>query len=133
MVYLGAQPAMDSFFRGQEIAVIGGGDSALEEALFLTRFASKVTVVHRRDEFRASKIMVERVLANPKIEIAWNSKVDQIIGTEQVTGLSLRDTVTGTVRTMQTNGVFVAIGHDPRSELISGQVTTDSDGYVKVS
>lgn len=120
------------FFRNQEIAVIGGGDSAMEEALFLTRFGLKVTLVHRRDTFRASKIMVERVLADPKIEVAWNSEVAAILGEEQVTGLQLRDTVTGAERTLDVTGVFVAIGHDPRSELVLGQIDTDADGYVQV-
>ena len=121
------------FFRDKEIAVIGGGDSAMEEALFLTRFASKVTVVHRRDEFRASKIMAQRVLDDPKIEVAWNSEVAAILGDEQVTGLTLRDTITGAERTLDATGVFVAIGHDPRSELVTGQVDTDADGYVRVA
>ena len=121
------------FFRDQEIAVVGGGDSAMEEALFLTRFASKVTVVHRRDEFRASRIMAQRVLDDPKIEVAWNSEVAAILGDEQVTGLTLRDTVTGAERTLDATGVFVAIGHDPRSELVTGQVDTDADGYVRVA
>ena len=121
------------FFRDQEIAVVGGGDSAMEEALFLTRFASKVTLVHRRDAFRASKIMAERVLADPKIEIAWNSEVAQVLGDDRVAGLRLRDTVTGAERVLEVTGVFVAIGHDPRSELITGQVDTDPDGYVRVA
>ena len=121
------------FFREQEIVVVGGGDSAMEEALFLTRFASKVTVVHRRDEFRASRIMAQRVLDDPKIEVAWNSEVAGILGDEQVTGLTLRDTITGAERTLDATGVFVAIGHDPRSELVTGQVDTDPDGYVRVA
>ena len=121
------------FFREQEIVVVGGGDSAMEEALFLTRFASKVTVVHRRDEFRASRIMAQRVLDDPKIEVAWNSEVAGILGDEQVTGLTLRDTITGAERTLDATGVFVAIGHDPRSELVTGQVDTDADGYVRVA
>jgi thioredoxin reductase (NADPH) len=121
------------FFRDKEISVIGGGDSAMEEALFLTRFASKVTIVHRRDEFRASRIMAQRVLEDPKIEVAWNSEVAAILGDEQVTGLVLRDTVTGAERTLDATGVFVAIGHDPRSELVAGQVDTDADGYVRVA
>ena len=121
------------FFREQEIVVVGGGDSAMEEALFLTRFASKVTVVHRRDEFRASRIMAQRVLDDPKIEVAWNSEVAAILGDEQVTGLTLRDTITGAERTLDATGVFVAIGHDPRSELVTGQVDTDPDGYVRVA
>ncbi|MEJ6490169.1 thioredoxin-disulfide reductase [Leucobacter sp. USCH14] len=121
------------FFRDKEIAVVGGGDSAMEEALFLTRFASKVTVVHRRDEFRASRIMAQRVLDDPKIEVAWNSEVAAILGDEQVTGLTLRDTITGAERRLDATGVFVAIGHDPRSELVTGQVDTDADGYVRVA
>ena len=121
------------FFREQEIVVVGGGDSAMEEALFLTRFASKVTVVHRRDEFRASRIMAQRVLDDPKIEVAWNSEVAGILGDEQVTGLTLRNTITGAERTLDATGVFVAIGHDPRSELVTGQVDTDADGYVRVA
>ncbi|MFT8636783.1 MAG: thioredoxin-disulfide reductase [Pseudoclavibacter sp.] len=121
------------FFREQEIVVVGGGDSAMEEALFLTRFASKVTVVHRRDEFRASRIMAQRVLDDPKIEVAWNSEVAAILGDEQVTGLTLRDTITGAERTLDATGVFVAIGHDPRSELVTGQADTDADGYVRVA
>ena len=121
------------FFREQHIAVVGGGDSAMEEALFLTRFAAKVTLVHRRDEFRASRIMAERVRADPKIEIAWNSEVAQILGDDRVAGLRLRDTVTGALRTLDVTGVFVAIGHDPRSELVTGQVDTDPDGYVRAA
>jgi len=121
------------FFRDQEIAVVGGGDSAMEEALFLTRFASKVTVVHRRDEFRASRIMAQRVLDDPKIEVAWSSEVAAVLGDERVTGLRLRDAVTGTERTLDVTGVFVAIGHDPRSELVVGQIDTDSDGYARVA
>ncbi|WP_342373637.1 thioredoxin-disulfide reductase [Propioniciclava soli] len=121
------------FFRNQHIAVVGGGDSAMEEALFLTRFAAKVTLVHRRDEFRASRIMAERVRADPKIEIAWNSEVAQILGDDRVAGLRLRDTLTGALRTLDVTGVFVAIGHDPRSELVTGQVDTDPDGYVRVA
>lgn len=121
------------FFREKHIAVIGGGDSAMEEALFLTRFASKVTLVHRRDEFRASRIMAERVLADPKIEVAWDSEVAEILGDDQVTGLRLRSTDDGSERILDVTGVFVAIGHDPRSELVADQVATDADGYVTVS
>lgn len=121
------------FFRDREIAVVGGGDSAMEEALFLTRFASNVTIVHRRDEFRASKIMVQRVLDHPKIEVAWNSEVAAILGDDQVTGLRLRNTETSAERVMDVAGVFVAIGHDPRSELMTGQVAIDSAGYVIVA
>lgn len=120
------------FFREKEIAVVGGGDSAMEEALFLTRFASKVTIVHRRDDFRASKIMAERVLTDPKIEVAWNSEVAELVGENAVEALRLRDTVTGDERALPISGVFVAIGHDPRSELLTGQVDLDDDGYVLV-
>lgn len=119
------------FFREQEI-VVGGGDSAMEEALFLTRFASKVTVVHRREEFRASKIMAQRVFDHPKIEVAWNSEVAGLVGAEKVEAVILRDTVTGAERELSVTGVFVAVGHDPRSELVAGIVDTDADGYVLV-
>lgn len=121
------------FFRDREVAVIGGGDSAMEEALFLTRFAAKVTLVHRRGEFRASRIMAERALADPKIEVAWNSEVTAILGETNVTGLRLRDTITGTERVLDVSGIFVAIGHDPRSELVADQVSTDAEGYVIVA
>jgi thioredoxin reductase (NADPH) len=120
------------FFRSQHIAVIGGGDSALEEATFLTRFAETVTLVHRRDALRASKIMQERALADPKIRFAWNSEVAEVTGDDKVAALVLRDTVTGETRELPVTGMFVAIGHDPRSELVQGQVTTDSNGYVLV-
>lgn len=120
------------FFRERELAVIGGGDSAMEEALFLTRFAAKVTIVHRRDSFRASRIMAERALAHPKIDVAWNSEVLELQGETQLTGLLLRDTITGEQRRLDVTGAFVAIGHDPRSELVSGQIDTDTDGYVLV-
>lgn len=120
------------FFKGQNIVVIGGGDSAMEEATFLTKFADKVTIVHRRDEFRASKIMADRALSNPKIEVRWNSVVDEIVGDGKVSGVRLRDTVTGDADSMDVTGVFVAIGHDPRSQLFSEQVDTDDDGYVLV-
>jgi len=120
------------FFREQEIAVVGGGDSAMEEALFLTRFAKTVTVIHRRDELRASKIMQERAFANPKIKFRWNSEISEILGDTKITGLRLRDTVTGAESELPVSGVFVAIGHDPRSELFSGQLATDSEGYLLV-
>jgi thioredoxin reductase (NADPH) len=120
------------FFRNQEIVVVGGGDSAVEEATFLTRFASKVTMVHRRDELRASKIMADRALSDPKIEFAWNSTVAAIHGTDKVTGVRLRDTVTGEERDVDATGVFVAIGHVPRNELLTGQVDLDDAGYVLV-
>jgi thioredoxin reductase (NADPH) len=120
------------FFREQEIVVVGGGDSAIEEATFLTRFASKVTLVHRRDELRASKIMADRALANDKIEFAWNSEVAAIHGQDKLTGVTLRDTITGEERELSATGLFIAIGHDPRSELVKGQVHLDEEGYVLV-
>jgi thioredoxin reductase (NADPH) len=120
------------FFREQEIAVVGGGDSAIEEATFLTRFGKKVTLVHRRDELRASKIMADRAFANDKIEFAWNSEVAAIHGEDKLTGVTLRDTVTGDTRELPVTGLFIAIGHDPRSELVKGQVRLDEEGYVLV-
>ena len=118
------------FFRGKEIAVVGGGDSAVEEATFLTRFAEKVTLVHRRDDLRASKIMAERALNNPKIEFAWNSEVAAIHGDGNLESITLRDTVNGETRELPVSGLFIAIGHDPRSELLTGQVDLDDEGYV---
>jgi thioredoxin reductase (NADPH) len=120
------------FFKDQDIAVIGGGDSAMEEATFLTKFARSVTLVHRREEFRASKIMLDRARANDKITFVTNSAVVSVEGENTVTGLKLRDTVTGKESTLPVTGVFVAIGHDPRSELVRGQVDTDDAGYVLV-
>ena len=120
------------FFRDQDIAVIGGGDSAMEEATFLTRFARNVTLIHRREEFRASKIMLERAKANPKITFLLDTAVTEVEGEPKVTGLRLRDTVTGEESKLAVTGVFVAIGHDPRSELIRGQVELDDEGYVAV-
>jgi len=120
------------FFREQDIAVVGGGDSAVEEATFLTKFARTVTIVHRRDELRASKIMAERAHANPKIRFAWNSAVDAIHGEDKLTGVTLRDTVTGETRELPVTGLFVAIGHDPRNELVKGVVELDAEGYVLV-
>ena len=118
------------FFRDKELIVVGGGDTAMEEATFLTKFASKVTIVHRRDEFRASNIMAERALANPKISVEWNSTVEEILGEDGVTGVVLKDTQTGETREVPTNGVFVAIGHKPTTELFAGQVELDDAGYV---
>jgi thioredoxin reductase (NADPH) len=120
------------FFRDQDIAVVGGGDSAVEEATFLTKFGRSVTMIVRRDQMRASKIMQQRALADPKITIAWNSVVEEIHGDDKLTGLTLRDTVTGETRELEATGLFVAIGHDPRSELVKGQVDLDADGYVLV-
>jgi thioredoxin reductase (NADPH) len=120
------------FFRDQTIAVVGGGDSAVEEATFLTKFASKVVLIHRRDSLRASKIMAERALSNPKIEMLWNTEVIDVLGVEKVEALSLKNTVTGEVSKRDFTGLFVAIGHDPRSELVKGQITLDAEGYVIV-
>ena len=120
------------FFRDQVIAVVGGGDSAMEEANFLTRFASKVVLIHRRDSFRASKIMVDRASANPKIEFLFNHEVTDVLGEEKVVGLKLKNTVTGEESVKDFTGLFVAIGHLPRSELVVRQVELNSDGYVQV-
>jgi len=119
------------FFRGHDIGVVGGGDSAMEEALFLTRFASKVVVVHRRDELRASKIMQERAQANPKIEFRWNSVVTDVLGDTKVSGVRLRDTVDGSESELAISGLFVAIGHEPNSSLLKGQIELEDNGYVK--
>ena len=120
------------FFRQQEIAVVGGGDTAAEEATFLTRFADKVYLIHRRDELRASKVMAERVLTNEKIEPLWNSQVVDVLGDDKVNGIVIEDTITGDTRELPVTGLFVAIGHDPRSELIAGQIDLDNEGYVLV-
>ena len=120
------------FFRDQTIAVVGGGDSAVEEATFLTKFASKVVLIHRRDSLRASKIMADRALNNPKIEMLWNTEVVDILGEEKVSGLALKNTVTGELSERGFTGLFVAIGHIPRSELLVGQIDLDNEGYVKV-
>ena len=121
------------FFRGKDIAVVGGGDSAIEEALFLTRFANTVTVIHRRDALRASKIMQDRAFANPKIRFLWDSQVTEVLGEDRISGVRIRDTRTGQESTLEIGGLFVAIGHDPRSELFAGQLETDDDGYLKVT
>jgi thioredoxin reductase (NADPH) len=121
------------FFRGQHIVVVGGGDSAMEEATFLTRFAESVTILHRRDQFRASKIMADRALNDPKIRVEWNTVVDEVLGVDgKVCGVRVRDVRTGEPRTLDVTGVFIAIGHDPRSELFRGQVDLDESGYVMV-
>jgi thioredoxin reductase (NADPH) len=120
------------FFRDQDIAVVGGGDSAMEEATFLTRFAKSVTLVHRRDEFRASRIMLERARNDPKMRWATHKQVVGVLGEKSVSGLQVRDTRTGEEETLDVTGMFVAIGHDPRSGLVQGQVDTDDDGYVLV-
>jgi len=122
------------FFRNENIVVVGGGDSAMEEATFLTRFATKVTIIHRRDEFRASKIMAERALGNEKIEVLWNSVVTEVLdGGGKVGGVRVKNVASGDERELPVAGVFVAIGHDPRSGLFRGQVELDDDGYVKVA
>ena len=120
------------FFRDQTIAVVGGGDSAVEEANFLTKFASKVVLIHRRDSLRASKIMADRAANNPKIEMLWNTEVIDVLGKDKVEALSLRSTVDGAVTQRDFTGLFVAIGHIPRSELLIGQIDLDNEGYVKV-
>ncbi len=119
------------FFRDQHIAVVGGGDSAMEEATFLTKFAASVTIIHRRDAFRASPIMAERALANEKIKVRWDSVVTGVIGTDKVQGVSVRNTTTGAESTLDVTGLFIAIGHDPRSALFAGQVDLDDEGYVR--
>jgi len=120
------------FFRDQDIAVVGGGDSAMEEATFLARFGRSVTVIHRRDRLRASKIMQDRAFANDKIRFVWNSEVVEVVGDSKVSGVRLRDVRTGVDSTLDVNGLFIAIGHDPRSELFRRQIRTDSEGYILV-
>jgi thioredoxin reductase (NADPH) len=123
------------FYRGKEVLVIGGGNTAVEEALYLTNFASKVTLIHRRDELRAERILQERLFAHPKIEVIWNAAVEEILGDTSgagVTGARLKDTVTGAIREVPADGFFVAIGHAPASELFKGQLTMDASGYLKV-
>jgi thioredoxin reductase (NADPH) len=119
------------FFRDSEIVVVGGGDSAMEEALFLTKFASKVTIVHRRDEFRASKIMASRALDHPKIDVRWNSVVAEVLGDDAVTGVRLRDVTTGESSELAAEGFFVAIGHDPNTDLFRDQLDLDGQGYLR--
>ncbi|MEZ3181835.1 thioredoxin-disulfide reductase [Streptomyces pimonensis] len=121
------------FFKDRDIAVVGGGDTAMEEATFLTRFARSVTVVHRRDTLRASKVMQERAFADPKISFAWNSEVAEIHGEDRLTSLTLRDTVTGEDRPLPVTGLFVAIGHDPRTDLFKGHLDLDDAGYIEVA
>jgi thioredoxin reductase (NADPH) len=118
------------FFKGQELVVVGGGDSAMEEATFLTKFATKVTLVHRRDVLRASKIMQDRARRNPKIAWALNAEVDEVLGTDRVTGVRLRDTQTGETREMAAGGVFVAIGHTPNTQVFAGELEMDPGGYL---
>ena len=118
------------FFRDREIAIVGGGDSAMEEALFLTKFASKVTIVHRRDEFRASKIMAQRAIDHPKIEVLWNTTVDEVLGDDLVTGLKVTNTQTGEQSALPVEGFFLAIGHDPNTNIFQDQLELDVAGYV---
>jgi len=118
------------FFRDREIAIVGGGDSAMEEALFLTKFASKVTIVHRRDEFRASKIMAQRAIDHPKIEVLWNTTVDEVLGDDLVTGLKVTGTQTGEQSVLPVEGFFLAIGHDPNTKIFQGQLELDVAGYI---
>ncbi|MCO5995106.1 thioredoxin-disulfide reductase [Actinoallomurus rhizosphaericola] len=121
------------FFRDKDIAVVGGGDSAMEEAIFLTRFARSVTIIHRRDKLRASRIMQDRAFANEKIKFAWNSEVAEILGEEKLTGVRLRDITTGEERDLKLSGLFIAIGHEPRTELFADQLELDEEGYLRVS
>jgi thioredoxin reductase (NADPH) len=121
-----------ALYRGKPMAVVGGGDTALEEALFLTRFATAVTVIHRRDKLRASKIMQERALANQKIRFAWNSVLDEVLGDEFVTGIRIRDVASGQTRELPVEALFIAIGHQPNTELFKGQLECDDTGYLKV-
>ncbi|MDX2562409.1 thioredoxin-disulfide reductase [Streptomyces sp. NPDC087219] len=121
------------FFKDQDIAVVGGGDTAIEEATFLSRFAKTVTIVHRRDTLRASKAMQERAFADPKISFAWDSEVTEIHGEQKLSGLTLRDTKTGETRQLPVTGLFIAVGHDPRTELFKGQLDLDEEGYLKVA
>ncbi len=125
----GALPA----FRDKHLIVVGGGDSAAEEAIYLTKFASKVTMIHRRDELRASKIMADRVLANDKIEVAWNSVVNEVYGDDFITGVQLKDTVSGDVRDVECAGMFVAIGHSPNTEFLKGSVALDDEKYIELT
>jgi thioredoxin reductase (NADPH) len=121
------------FFRDRELVVVGGGDTAMEEATFLTKFASKVTIVHRRDEFRASKVMAARALDNPKIDVLWGTTVEHVHGGDSVTGVTLQDVATEETRVFATDGLFVAIGHDPNTSLFRGSLALDDDGYIAVA
>ena len=121
------------FFRNKRLAVVGGGDSAMEEATYLSKFASEVVMIHRRDSFRASKVMVERALAHPKIRVEWNTRVADVLGADEITGLVLEDTTTGARRELEVGGLFVAIGHTPNTDFLEGQLELHANGYVKVS
>jgi thioredoxin reductase (NADPH) len=119
------------FFRGKHVAVVGGGDTAMEEATFLTRFASKVTIIHRRNEFRASKIMQERVLSNPKVEVLFDTVVEDVLGKDTVEGLRIRNVRTGAMRTLPVGGLFLAIGHQPNTKIFERQLDIDEKGYIR--
>jgi thioredoxin reductase (NADPH) len=125
----GAMP----FYRDKRLAVVGGGDTAMEEAMYLTKFASEVVIIHRRDSFRASKVMANRVLTHPKVRVLWNSQVDDVVGDDFITGLRLRDTVTGATGEIEVGGLFVAIGHTPNTKFLGGQIDTSEHGYIKVA
>ncbi|MFY7923556.1 MAG: thioredoxin-disulfide reductase [Gemmatimonas sp.] len=125
----GAMP----FYRGKRLAVVGGGDTAMEEAMYLTKFASEVVVIHRRDSFRASKVMANRVLTHPKVRVLWNSRVTEVLGDEFITGLRLQDTVSGSTSDIEVGGLFVAIGHTPNTRFLGGQLDTSEHGYIKVA
>lgn len=122
-----------AFYRNKVLAVVGGGDTAMEEALYLTKFASEVVIIHRRDEFRASKVMADRVMAHAKIRILWNARVVEVLGEREITGLRLEDTVTGAERELEVGGLFVAIGHEPNTTFLGGQLQTTPHGYIRVS
>lgn len=121
------------FFRNKRLAVVGGGDTAMEEALYLTKFAGEVIIIHRRDKFRASKVMADRVLAHPKVRVLWNSRVDEVVGEHEISALQLVDTVTGERSTLEVGGLFVAIGHEPNTAFLAGQLETTPHGYIKVA
>jgi thioredoxin reductase (NADPH) len=125
----GAMP----FYRNKRLAVVGGGDTAMEEAMYLTKFASEVVIVHRRDSFRASKVMANRVLSHPKVRVLWNSRVTEVLGGDFITGLQIEDTVTGEASEIEVGGLFVAIGHTPNTKFLGGQIDVTEHGYIKVS
>lgn len=125
----GAMP----FFRNQRLAVVGGGDTAMEEAMYLTKFASEVVIIHRRDSFRASKVMANRVLSHPKVRVLWNSEVSEVVGDDFITGARITDTVTGATSMLELGGLFVAIGHTPNTKFLNGQLATTEHGYIKVA
>lgn len=125
----GAMP----FYRNKRLIVVGGGDTAMEEAMYLTKFASEVVIIHRRDSFRASKVMANRVLAHPKVRVVWNARVTDVLGDDFITGVRLEDSVTGDVHELEAGGLFVAIGHTPNTKFLGGQLETTEHGYIKVA